>query len=168
MYQGNRYFREGRAPRLAPQEKLHPDRLAQLLGMPTTDELRARRLEEERATLRDQEAALRREVRERRLKEIPVTVSLYKSTASGAQEIVVQTNAQSLDVFISGLSDALGRALQDVPENSAAVIAATLKNAFPIAFSIAGYKAEKVSESKLLTCGFASPDASELVAQSTV
>lgn len=97
-----------------------------------------------------------------------MTVSLYKSTASGAQEIVVQTNAQSLDVFISGLSDALGRALQDVPENSAAVIAATLKNAFPIAFSIAGYKAEKVSESKLLTCGFASPDASELVAQSTV
>lgn len=33
---------------------------------------------------------------------------------------------------------------------------------------ISGYKAEKVAESKLLTCGFAPPDASELVAQSKV
>lgn len=101
-----------------------------------------------------------------------MTVSLYKSMASGTYEVVVQTNAQSLDVFIGGLSDALHAALvheasaPNAVDNSQALIAATLKNAFPVAFSISGYKAEKVSESKLLTCGFASPDASELLAQS--
>ena len=101
-----------------------------------------------------------------------MTVSLYKSMASGTYEVVVQTNAQSLDVFIGGLSDALHAALvheasaPNATDNSQAMISATLKNAFPVAFAIAGYKAEKVSESKLLTCGFASPDASELLAQS--
>lgn len=104
--------------------------------------------------------------------ELSMTVSLYKSMASGAFEVVVQTNAQSLDVFIAALSDALHAALvheastPNAPDQSQALIAATLKNAFPVAFAIAGYKAEKVSESKLLTCGFASPDASELLAQS--
>lgn len=103
-----------------------------------------------------------------------MTVSLYKSTASGANEIVVQTNAQSLDVFIAGLANALHDALlkdaanDTEKDNSESIIASTLKNAFPVAFAISGYKAEKVSESKLLTCGFASPDASELIAQSAV
>lgn len=101
-----------------------------------------------------------------------MTVSLYKSMASGTYEVVVQTNAQSLDVFIGGLADALHAALvheasaPNAVDNSQSMISATLKNAFPVAFAIAGYKAEKVSESKLLTCGFASPDASELLAQS--
>lgn len=97
-----------------------------------------------------------------------MTVSLYKSMASGSREIVVQTNAQSLDVFISGLAEAMTAALQAEPEMAVQTIAATLKNAFPVGFAISGYKADKVSESKLLTCGFASPDASELVAQSKV
>ena len=97
-----------------------------------------------------------------------MTVRLYQSTANDVRDIVVQTNAQSLDVFVAGLSDALDSALRLDPDLAAATIAATLKNAFPVAFAIAGYKADKVSESKLLTCGFASPDASELVAQSKV
>lgn len=97
-----------------------------------------------------------------------MTVSLYKSLANGAREIVVQTNAQSLDVFIAGLSDALCAAMIAEPELAEQTLAQTLKNAFPVAFAISGYKADKVSESKLLTCGFASPDASELVAQSKV
>lgn len=101
-----------------------------------------------------------------------MTVSLYKSMASGAMEVVVQTNAQSIDIFIAALADALHAALvheasaPNAVDNSQALIAATLKNAFPVAYAISGYKAEKVSESKLLTCGFASPDASELLAQS--
>lgn len=97
-----------------------------------------------------------------------MTVSLYRSCATGAREIVVQTNAQSLDVFIDALADALSSAIDADPKNQAATIAATLRNAFPVAFAIAGYKAEKVTESKLLTCGFASPDAAELVAQSKI
>lgn len=151
---------------------IRADTLAKILGKPTIDEQRAAQLAEERATIRqrlvDEQASINEAVRLRRMKENPMTVSLYKSTANGSREIVVQTNAQSLDVFISGLADALAIALQAEPELAAHTIAATLKNAFPVAFSISGYKAEKVSESKLLTCGYASPDASELVAQSTV
>jgi len=125
--------------------------------------------------LEKKEEALRlKEIEELRNKwsKPTMTVSLYKSTASGANEIVVQTNAQSLDVFIIGLANALHDALlKDAAssadrDNSESIIASTLKNAFPVAFAISGYKADKVSESKLLTCGFASPDASELLAQS--
>jgi len=151
---------------------MKPDDLARMLGKPTVDELRQARLAEEREKTRqaiaDEQARINEAVRQRRMKETPMTVSLYKSTAGGSREIVVQTNAQSLDVFISGLADALDAALQAEPELAAQTISATLKNAFPVAFAISGYKAEKVSESKLLTCGFASPDASELVAQSKV
>ena len=95
-----------------------------------------------------------------------MTVSLYRSSATGTREIVVQTNAQSMDVYIDALAEALDSAIEADPANRSATIAATLRNAFPVAFAIAGYKAEKVTESKLLTCGFASPDAAELVARS--
>jgi len=151
---------------------MKPDDLARLLGKPTVDEIRQARLaderEKKRQELADEQARINEAVRQRRMKATPMTVSLYKSTAGGSREIVVQTNAQSLDVFISGLADALDAALQAEPELAAQTISATLKNAFPVAFAISGYKAEKVSESKLLTCGFASPDVSELVAQSKV
>lgn len=163
----------GRRPHHPPRVRaLKPDELATLLGQPTVDELRASRLEQDREQMRkrlaDEQSRINEAVRLRRRRETHMTVSLYKSTAGGAREIVVQTNAQSLDVFISGLADALDAALQAEPDLAAQTIAATLKNAFPVAFAISGYKAEKVSESKLLTCGFASPDASELVAQSKV
>lgn len=151
---------------------MRPDDLAKMLGRPTVDEMRQARLAEEREVfqkqLADEQTRINEMARQRRMKETAMTVSLYKSTAGGSREIVVQTNAQSLDVFISGLADALDAAVQAEPELAAQTISATLKNAFPVAFAISGYKAEKVSESKLLTCGFASPDASELVAQSKV
>lgn len=104
-----------------------------------------------------------------KIEEIKImTVSLFKSTASGSSEIVVQTNAQSLDVFIASFSDALAEAIKNDSGEVKSIMASALKNAFPIAFSLAGYKAEKVSEARLLTCGFASPDSSELVAQSSI
>ncbi len=127
---------------------------------------------EERMRAREELALREKWLGQETMKGSNMTVSLYKSMASGTYEVVVQTNAQSLDVFIGGLSDALHAALvheasaPNATDNSQSMISATLKNAFPVAFAIAGYKAEKVSESKLLTCGFASPDASELLAQS--
>ena len=176
--------------------QIPPHELERLLfGKPTTDALREARLAEEREQRRLAEkvrhnnnyADQLRHIKERQDAEAAahygvnkqqgkaMTVSLYRSTASGANEIVVQTNAQSLEVFIAGLSDALAAAVSPIGDRPPtaedqikATIAATLKNAFPIAFAIAGYKADKVSESKLLTCGFASPDASELVASSTI
>lgn len=144
-------------------------RLASLIGTKSIDQMREERLEEDRRMFWEEQQRSQQAASLRQLKEIKaMTVSLYKSVASGAREIVVQTNAQSLDVFVAGLSDALDAAIRSDPEQAAQTISATLKNAFPVAFAIAGYKAEKVSESKLLTCGFASPDSSELVAQSKV
>lgn len=146
-----------------------PDVFDRIFGRKTAMEKAEEAREQERQAAREKFWAEQQQIQSTAkptIKETKMTVALYRSTASGAVEIVVQTNAQSLDVFISGLADALHGALSGGKEESQAVIAATLKNAFPVAFAIAGYKADKVSESKLLTCGFASPDASELLAQS--
>lgn len=185
-------YRPKHAPGLpASVPVVEGDRLLRLVGKETIDEIRARvKLEQASVIVKQEKLAkkadkLAERMREReaqRLREkwtdqtpmkgTGMTVSLYKSMASGAMEVVVQTNAQSLDIFISALADALHAALvheasaPNAVDNSQSLIAATLKNAFPVAYAISGYKAEKVSESKLLTCGFASPDASELLAQS--
>lgn len=181
----NRHLRRGYQRIHEPKAELkspvvHGDKLLELIGQETVDQMRLRRWKEEveKRELEEErwkairEAKRLEQVKLNKLKEHNMTVSLYKSMASGAYEVVVQTNAQSLDIFISALADALHAALvheasaPNAPDNSQALIAATLKNAFPVAFAISGYKAEKVSESKLLTCGFASPDSSELLAQS--
>jgi hypothetical protein len=96
-----------------------------------------------------------------------MTVSLYMSTASGKREVVVQTNAQSLDLFIAGLADAVDAAMDSLPSNDRAeLLAGLFRNAFPVAFAIAGYKADKVTESRMLICGAAAPDKSSLLAHS--
>lgn len=100
-------------------------------------------------------------------KDSTMTVSLYSSTASGKEEIVVQTNALSLDLYISGLADALSDALDRMDVSRRPDLLASLfRNAFPVAFSIAGYKAEKVVESRMLVCGAAAPGESNLLAHS--
>lgn len=147
--------------------------LERAVGVETGDELRAKQLATARAQFRADLERSRKPIAAAPVNVgVPkMTVSLYQSSASGSREIVVQTNAQSLDVFIAGLADALHSALLALADERTAaawIIAATLKNSFPVAFAIAGYKAEKVSESKLLTCGVAALDASELISQSKV
>ena len=96
-----------------------------------------------------------------------MTVSLYTSKASGKLEIVVQTNAQTLDLFTTGLADAIADAVEKIePERRAEVLGSLLRNALPVAFAIAGYKADRVSESRMLICGAAAPDSSTLLAHS--
>jgi len=96
-----------------------------------------------------------------------MTVSLYTSTASGKKDVVVQTNAQSLDLFIAGLADAVAGAMDKVSgDDRPEILAAVFRNAFPVAFAIAGYKAEKVVESRTLSCGAAAPEESSLLAHS--
>ncbi len=101
-------------------------------------------------------------------KESTMTVSLYSSTASGKEEIVVQTNAQSLDLFIIGLADATSEALKDLSDTQRREkITMIFKNSFPLAFAISGYKAEKVTESRMLICGAVTPETSKLLAHSS-
>ena len=96
-----------------------------------------------------------------------MTVSLFKSTASGKMEVVVQTNAQSLDLFIVGLADATSAAMQNATEKEKhQLLESIFKNAFPLAFAIAGYKAEKVFETRMLVCGAVAADQSSLLAHS--
>ena len=96
-----------------------------------------------------------------------MTVSLYSSTSTGKREIVVQTNAQSLELFIAGLADAMDAAISQHPaEARVEFLASLLRNAFPVAFAIAGYKAERVSETRMLSCGAADPGVSNLLAHS--
>lgn len=96
-----------------------------------------------------------------------MTVSLYSSSATGKREVVVQTNAQSLDLFITGLADALDVAIETMgKEERAEMLASILRNAFPVAYAISGYKAERVSETRMLSCGAATPDAGNLLAHS--
>jgi hypothetical protein len=96
-----------------------------------------------------------------------MTVSLYTSNASGKTEIVVQTNAQTLDLFVSGLADALVSSLESMtPDRRLELISSMLRNAFPVGFAIAGYKAERVTEARVLVCGAAAPAESSLLAHS--
>lgn len=96
-----------------------------------------------------------------------MTVSIYQSNATGRREFVVQTNAQSLDLFVAALADAMDEAIEKAGTVSRAeLIASVLRNAFPLAYAISGYKAERVSETRMLTCGAADPSSTNLVAQS--
>jgi pyridoxine 5'-phosphate synthase PdxJ len=96
-----------------------------------------------------------------------MTVSLYTSTVSGKTEVVVQTNAQTLDLFVSGLADAMVASLESMtPDRRLELISSMLRNAFPVGFAIAGYKAERVTEARVLVCGAAAPAESSLLAHS--
>lgn len=108
-----------------------------------------------------------RQETESNIGERQMTVSLYSSNATGKREVVVQTNAQSLDLFISGLADALDVAIESMgTAERAEMLASVLRNAFPVAYAISGYKAERVSETRMLSCGAATPDAGNLLAHS--
>lgn len=165
------------------RKQLQPQRLEQLLyGAPLPDLARkaAKELDGGASAGAMEAMALIEQARER-MKESQqsttkesigkahMTVSLYSSTATGKQEIVVQTNAQSLDIFVTGLADALDSAIVSMETNKRAeTIASILRNAFPLAFAIAGYKAERVSETRMLVCGASNPGESNLLAQSRI
>jgi hypothetical protein len=90
------------------------------------------------------------------LRRAPMAVNLYLG-GNGTPEIVVQTNCTTVDGFVRELADAIESlastsGLPGFTEPRHAIRSA-LANAMPIAFALAGYKAERVAESKLLTCG---------------
>lgn len=82
---------------------------------------------------------------------------------AGSGEFVIQTTAIDTDTFISELSEALAKATATVNDDGLTCMG-ILKNAMPIAFKLAGYKAETVSEQRTLVCGTVSPNACEVVA----
>lgn len=90
------------------------------------------------------------------------------SDSKGSGEFVVQTTATDLDSFIAELSEAMHSADTSRPvaeiDDGGLLLMAVLKNAMPIAFKLAGYKADTVSEQRTLVCGAISPTSCEVVA----
>ena len=87
-------------------------------------------------------------------------VRIFKDAQTG--EHVIQTSCLDTDSFIAELSEALTEALKK--DGNDIMTLGILSNAMPIAFKLAGYKADTVMEQRTLVCGKISPTACELVA----
>lgn len=79
----------------------------------------------------------------------------------GTGDFVVQTTVSDVDSFIAELAEAMHKLPSD---DDGLAMMGVLKNAMPIAFKLAGYKADTVYEQRTLSCGAISPDSSEVVA----
>lgn len=82
----------------------------------------------------------------------------------GSGEYVIETTAIDVDTFISELSEALSTVSNSFGDDGGLAMMGVLKNAMPIAFKLAGYKADTVSEQRTLLCGVLSPSACEVIA----
>lgn len=87
-------------------------------------------------------------------------VRIYKDKAG---EFLVQTTCLDVEGFLGDLAESLHKL--DGPDRDLAILG-VLQNAFPIAFKLAGYKAETVSEQRTLICGKASPNDADVVVTS--
>ena len=101
-------------------------------------------------------------------KKANMTVELFKSTKAGALQVMVQTNASSMDVFTPALAKALSEAIHNDPSDVDEMIRAVLATAFPLAFRIAGYKVDSVKEERILVSGHVTPDESDLIGQADI
>lgn len=72
-------------------------------------------------------------------------VRIYKNTGK------IVTDASSVDIFRDSLATGIEKALKDFPGDENFTLLGILKNAFPIAFKLAGYKADEVLEIKQIT-----------------
>tara|TARA_R110000868_G_C10726047_1_gene751194 strand:- start:568 stop:843 length:276 start_codon:yes stop_codon:yes gene_type:complete len=85
-------------------------------------------------------------------------VRIFKDSQTG--EHVIQTTCLDVDAFTAELSEALANSIN---KGDAEVALSILQNSMPIAFKLAGYKAETVSEQRTLVCGAMSPTSCELI-----
>lgn len=88
-------------------------------------------------------------------------VRVFHDKASG--EFVIQTTCLDVDSFTSDLAEALAGVLKKSNGDAAIDALGILANAMPIAFKLAGYKAESVDEQRTLVCGKASPHKADLL-----
>lgn len=91
-------------------------------------------------------------------------VRIYKDKSG---EYLVQTTCLDVDSFVSDLAEAFGKSLAEMEPGESGIgeLAALgiLTNAMPIAFKLAGYKADTVVEQRTLVCGRASPSNADLL-----
>ena len=87
-------------------------------------------------------------------------IRIFKDNQTG--EHVIQTTCLDVDSFTAELAEALSNAIN---KGDAEIALSILTNSMPIAFKLAGYKAENVLEQRTLLCGALSPLACELVSE---
>lgn len=96
------------------------------------------------------------------------TVQIYSVRAPGAGgELGVLTTAHEVDEFVSGLAAACAKYISEQPVNKPQLerdLAWIFRNAFPLAFKLAGYKADQVVERHVLMCGSNAPSADDIIA----
>jgi hypothetical protein len=69
-----------------------------------------------------------------------------------------------MEAFTADLAEALAAVLKEANGDAALSALGVLNNAMPIAFKLAGYKAETVYETRTLMCGTALPHKSDMLA----
>ena len=77
-------------------------------------------------------------------------------------EFIVQTTALDVDTFVSELSEAISD-VTSKKNDGGIMLYEVMRNAMPIAFKLAGYKADGVSEQRTLVCGTVSPEVCEVI-----
>ena len=87
-------------------------------------------------------------------------IRIFKDKQTG--EHVIQTTCLDVDSFTAELAEAVSNAIN---KGDAEIALSILTNSMPIAFKLAGYKAENVTEQRTLLCGALSPLACELVSE---
>jgi hypothetical protein len=95
-------------------------------------------------------------------------VRIFKD-ANGTGQFVIQTTCTDVQSFISDLSEAMHKVIttgscEEISQDGGVSAMGILQNAMPIAFKLAGYKAESVSEQRTLVCGDVSPNSCAVVA----
>lgn len=78
-----------------------------------------------------------------------------------SHDIVVWTSALSVEDFLLELAGAMDMASKNGDREMK--IGQILQNAMPIAFKLAGYKADSVNESRTLSCGNVSVEHCEVI-----
>lgn len=97
-------------------------------------------------------------------------VEIYAVRAPGAGgELGVLTTAHEIDLFVAGLASASAKYIASYAGDASRIerdLHWILKNALPLAFRLAGYKADQVVERHVLMCGSSAPSADDIVATS--
>jgi len=86
-------------------------------------------------------------------------VRIYEDDKSG--EIVVWTSCTSIEAFMLDLAPAMA----DLKGDKAVVMSQVLQAAFPVAFKLAGYKADEVHEERTLWAGKISPENCKVISK---
>ena len=89
-------------------------------------------------------------------------VRIFKDGAS----FMVWTTCLDVGDFTTQLGEALSLLPEGDEVDRAIAMSAVLDKAMPIAFKLAGYKADSVNEQRTLVCGAVSPAESKVIASS--